>query len=205
MTSTEHASRPAATPAVTPADAMSALLASNWWLIVLRGVAGIGFGLVALFFPAVTMLSLVLVFAAYLFVDGVFGVISGVRAARRNDRWGWLTFEGVLNIVVAVLAVAWPGLTVVAFVLMVAVWALLSGIFMVAAAFKLRIDHGRWWLVLGGLVSVIYGIALIIAPLIGALVLTWWIGAYAIVFGIALLILGFRLRSRGATTGAASV
>jgi uncharacterized membrane protein HdeD (DUF308 family) len=89
----------------------------------------------------------------------------------------------------------WPGITVVAFVLLVAVWALASGGLMFAAAFELPINHGRWWLVLGGLASIIYGVLLLGAPLLGALVLTWWIGAYAVLFGVMLLILAFRLRS----------
>ena len=171
-----------------------AMLAQNWWAIAIRGVLGILFGLVALFLPGATMLSLVLLFAAYVFVDGVFGIISAVRAARQHERFGLLMFEGIVNIITAAIAVVWPGITVVAFVLLVAIWALLSGGLMLAAAF--RIDDGRWWLVLGGIASLIYGVLLIVAPLMGALVLTWWLGAYALVFGVSLLVLGFRLKAQ---------
>ena len=159
-----------------------------------RGVFGILFGLVALFLPGATMLSLVLLFAAYVFVDGVFGIISAVRAARQHERFGLLLLEGIVNIITAAIAVAWPGITVVAFVLLIAIWAILSGGLMLAAAF--RIDDGRWWLVLGGIASLIYGALLIVAPLIGALVVTWWLGAYALVFGVSLLVLGFRLKAQ---------
>ncbi len=169
------------------------VLVQNWWAIAIRGVLGILFGLVALFLPGATMLSLVLLFAAYVFVDGVFGIISAVRAARQHERFGLLILEGVVDIIAAAVAVAWPGLTVVAFVLLVAIWAILSGGLMLTAAF--RIDDGRWWLVLGGIASLIYGALLIVAPLIGALVLTWWLGAYALVFGVSLLVLGFRLKA----------
>ena len=141
------------------------------------------------------MLSLVIVFSAYMLVDGVAGVISAARAARRRNCWGLLVFEGVLDIAVGIGAF-WPGITVFAFVLLVGAWAIVTGALMTAAGFRLNIDHGRWWLVLGGLLSVAYGALLIVAPLIGAIVLTWWIGAYALAFGVALIIFSFKLRSR---------
>lgn len=183
------------------ADPRSVMLARNWWLIVLRGLLGIGFGLIALFVPAAALLSLALVFAIYLIVDGVLGIAAAARAARREERWGLLLGEGVLNIVVGVLVLLFPVGAVLAFVLMTAVWALLSGGLMIAAAFKLGPNHGRWWLGLGGLASVIFGVLLAIAPIVGAVVLTWWLGAYAIVFGVMLLVLGFRLRSRRSDSG----
>jgi len=177
-------------------DPATATLAQNWWLFTLRGVFAIIFGCLALAFPGPTMLSLVLLFSAYMLVDGVAEIISAVRAMRRNGRWGFLIFAGLLNIAVGICAFLWPGLTVLAFVLLVASWAIVTGALMTAAAFRLNIEHGRWWLVLGGLLSLAYGALLILTPLIGALVLTWWMGAYALAFGIALVIFSFRLRSR---------
>src|SRR5215204_1549473 len=177
-------------------DSTSADLARNWWAVALRGLLGISFGTIALIMPGATMLSLVLVFAAYALVDGILAIVSAVRAARHREKWVWLTLEGIVNIVTAAVAVLLPGLTVVVFVLLIAFWALLSGGLMLGAAFRLQPDHGRGWLIFGGIVSIIYGVLLVIAPLIGALVLTWWIGAYALVFGIALLVLAFKLRAR---------
>jgi uncharacterized membrane protein HdeD (DUF308 family) len=177
------------------AEAMSAVLAKNWWAIVVRGVLGIIFGMIALFLPGVTMLSLVLVFSAYALVDGIFAIIAAMRAAREHKRWGLLVLEGIVNIVTAGIALLWPGITVVAFVLLVAGWALISGGLMLSAAFRLGIDYGRWWLALGGIVSIVYGALLIAAPLVGALVLTWWLGAYALIFGASLIVLAFRLRA----------
>jgi uncharacterized membrane protein HdeD (DUF308 family) len=172
-------------------------LVQNWWLFTLRGVLGIIFGIIALIFPGPTILSLVILFSAYMLVDGVFAIVSAVRAIRRKeDRWGLLIFEGLLNIAVGIMAFLWPGLTVVAFVWLIAAWAIVSGGLMTAAGFQLNLDHGRWWLILGGLVSLAYGMLLIIAPLIGAVVLTWWLGAYALVFGLALVVFSFKLRSR---------
>jgi uncharacterized membrane protein HdeD (DUF308 family) len=177
------------------ADMMSRALAQNWWAIAIRGVLGIAVGLTALVLPAATMLALVLLFAAYMLADGIFAIIAAVRAARRSERWGLMVLEGAVDILAGVLAVLWPGLTVIAFVLLVAAWAVVSGILLVAAAINLNIEQGRWWLILGGLVSVAYGALLIVTPLLGALVLTWWFGAYALLFGILLLVLAFKLRA----------
>lgn len=173
----------------------TATLAQNWWLFTLRGLFAIIFGCLALAFPGPTMLSLVLLFSAYMLVDGIVEIISAVRAIRRKDRWGFLIFAGLLNIAVGIGAFLWPGLTVLAFVLLVASWAIVTGVAMAAAAFRLNIEHGRWWLVLGGLLSLAYGALLVFTPLIGAIVLTGWMGAYALAFGIALVIFSFRHRS----------
>lgn len=177
-------------------DSATATLAQNWWLFTLRGLFAIIFGCLALAFPGPTMLSLVLLFSAYMLVDGIAEIISAVRAIHRKTRWGFLIFAGLLNIAVGIGAFFWPGLTVLAFVLLVASWAIVTGVSMTAAAFSLNIEHGRWWLVLGGVLSLAYGALLILTPLIGAIVLTWWMGAYALAFGIALVIFSFRLRSR---------
>jgi uncharacterized membrane protein HdeD (DUF308 family) len=178
------------------AEAMSSLLAQNWWAIALRGVFAVVFALIAFFQPGATLLSLVLFFAAYMLVDGVFGIVAGVRAASRHQRWGLLILEGVLNILVGIVAFLMPGLTVVFFVTLMAVWSLITGILMIVAAFKLNPAFGRGWLIFSGIVSVLFGVALLIAPLVGAVVLTWWLGAYALAFGISLLILAFKLRGR---------
>jgi uncharacterized membrane protein HdeD (DUF308 family) len=172
-------------------------LVQNWWLFTLRGIFAIVFGLLALIFPGPTMLSLVILFSAYMLVDGIFGIISAVRAIRRKeDRWGLLIFEGLIDIAVGILTFLWPGITVVAFVLLVGAWAIVTGAVMTAAGFRLNVSHGRWWLVLSGLLSLGFGTLLVIIPLIGAVVLTWWIGAYALAFGVALVIFSFKLRSR---------
>src|SRR5437879_5588262 len=165
----------------------SALLAQNWWAFAMRGLLGIIFGLIAIFLPGVTMLSLVLVFSAYALVDGIFAIMAAVRAMRQHERWGFLLLEGVVNIIAAAIAFLWPGITVASFVFLVGTWAILSGGLMLRAALRLQLDHGRWWLALGGLASVIYGVLLIAAPFLGALALTLWLGAYAIVFCIALI------------------
>jgi uncharacterized membrane protein HdeD (DUF308 family) len=184
-----------ATPTDPRIAAMSAILAQNWWAIAIRGVCGIVFGLIALFLPGATILTLVLFFSAYMLVDGIFGVVAAVRAASHHQRWGLLVLEGVLNIAVGVIAFIWPGLTAVTFVLLIAAWAIVTGVLEIVAALRLHPEYGRWWLILSGAASVIFGVLLVVAPLAGVIVVTWWIGAFALIFGIMLVVLAFRLRA----------
>ncbi len=176
--------------------AMSAGLARNWWAIAIRGVAAIVFGIIAVLAPKVTVLSLVIAFAAYAFVDGVMGIVSAVRAAQRGETWTYLAAAGLVSIVAAIAALAWPGLTVVIFVLLIAARELVAGGLMIASALQLDSDHGRGWLALCGALSFIFGILLAIAPFLAALVLAWWLGVYALAIGISLLLLAYRLRTR---------
>src|SRR3984893_6275785 len=136
-------------------DAMSALLAQNWWAIALRGVFAIIFGIIALLMPGATMLALVLLFAAYLLVDGIFAIIAAVRAARRQERWGWLIFEGLVDLVTGGIAAVWPLITIVAFALLMGAWAIVTGALLLGASYRLNIPHGRWLMALAGAISVI--------------------------------------------------
>jgi len=176
-------------------EAMNDMLANNWWAVALRGVVAIVFGIAAFAMPLLTMLSLVVIFAAFSFVDGVFGIIMSVRGARKGERWIWLLLSGILGIVASAVAILWPGITILAFVILVAAWALVLGTFMLISAYRLKIDHGRVWLVIGGIASIVFGILLVIWPFIGALVLTFWIGAHALVLGVIMLVLAYKLRS----------
>jgi uncharacterized membrane protein HdeD (DUF308 family) len=174
--------------------ARNAVLADNWWALALRGVFAILFGIVAFATPGAAMLALVLVFGAYSTADGTFNIVLAARGARGHKRWGLLLVNGLLGIAIGITAVTWPGITVLAFVSMVGAWALLSGGLMLGAALGLKISHGRWLLMFGALISLAYGLLLFASPLIGALVLTWWVGAHALVFGVTLIVLAFRLR-----------
>lgn len=176
-------------------QAMNDVLADNWWAVALRGVTAILFGVAAFAMPIVTMLSLVFVFAAFSIVDGVLGIVMSVRGARKGERWVWLLLSGIFGIAAGVVAALWPGLTVLAFVILMAAWALISGVLMLISAFRLKVDHGRIWLVIGGISSIVLGVLLVMSPFIGALVLTFWTGAHALVLGGTLLVLAYRLRS----------
>jgi uncharacterized membrane protein HdeD (DUF308 family) len=178
----------------TESEMMSALLAHNWWAIALRGVLGIVFGIIALLMPGVTIAALVLWFAAYMLVDGIFAIVAGVRAAARHERWGALIFEGIVDLIAGAIAVVMPIATILAFVYLNAAWAIVTGLLMLVAVFRLSPTHGKWLLALAGIFSVLWGVLVAIAPIAGALVMTLWLGAYALVFGVALLALGLRLR-----------
>jgi uncharacterized membrane protein HdeD (DUF308 family) len=176
--------------------AMSNLLAQNWWAIALRGVFAIIFGIIALFMPGAALLALVLLFAAYMVVDGILAIVAAVKAARQHERWGWLIVEGIVDLIAGGIAVVWPLATVIAFVLLMGAWAIVSGALLLAASFRLHVPHGRWLMALGGAISVVWGFLLIVWPPIGALALIWWMAAYALFFGVALIVLAFRLRGR---------
>jgi uncharacterized membrane protein HdeD (DUF308 family) len=182
--------------------ARSALLARNWWFILLRGLFGVAFGIAALLLPGVALFALVLAYGIYMLADGVFAIAAGLRAAAHHERWGWLILEGVLDIIAGLVALFIPGITVLVFTVLLGVWGIVSGASLAVAAFSLHLEHGRWLMLLAGFVSLIWGVLLLLAPLAGALVLTLWLGAYALIFGISLLVLAFRLRGRyvGAAT-----
>jgi uncharacterized membrane protein HdeD (DUF308 family) len=172
------------------------MLAEDWWALALRGVLAVIVGLIALFFPGVTLTAFVLLFAAYMLVDGIFALIAGLRAASRHERSWPLFLEAAADIVAGVIAFFWPAITLLVLVFLVSFWAIFSGVMMIAAAFR-PAGRREWLLALGGLLSVIFGILVLIAPITGAVVLALWFGAYAVAFGIVLLILAFRLRRHG--------
>ncbi len=174
-------------------DAIIRLFVGVWWLVVLRGVAGIVFGLLALFAPAATVLSLLFFLGVYLIVDGVFGLVSSLMAGRRQERWGLLVVESVLNLLIGIFVLIAPDVSLITFMLLFAAWAIVTGALMIGTAMNHKRD-GKGWLVAGGLASVVFGILLALAPVIGAVVVTWWLGVYALIFGVALLVFGIRLR-----------
>jgi uncharacterized membrane protein HdeD (DUF308 family) len=175
---------------------MVALLARNWWLMAIRGVAAILFGIAAFLWPGLTLSVLVLMFGAYALVDGIFAIVAGIMARKEQERWWMMILTGVSGIVVGILTFMWPGITALVLLYFIAAWAILTGIFEIAAAVRLRKEiEGEWLLILAGIASVIFGVLLVIAPGAGALAVTWMIGAYALIFGILLVVLAFRLRS----------
>jgi uncharacterized membrane protein HdeD (DUF308 family) len=188
----------ARTPAAEAArcDALSDILAESWWLVGLRGILAIIIGLICLLTPGIAIGALILLFAAYMLVDGLFAIAAGIRNARNGERWGLLLLEGLVDIAAAAVAFLWQGLTFVVLMWVIAIWAIISGALMLAAAFTLKKDHGRWWLALGGIASLVFGVLLVIEPLVGAVVLVMWIGAYALIFGAVLLVLAFQLHSK---------
>jgi uncharacterized membrane protein HdeD (DUF308 family) len=175
-------------------------LATNWWALVLRGLAGIAFGILTFVWPGITLIALVALFAGYSFVDGVINIVGAVRAIENHDRWGILVLEGIVGIAAAAITVLWPAITTIALVYVISAWAVVTGCLEIAAAIRLRrVISNEWLLILSGFISVMFGILLAVYPIAGALVIALWAGIYALVFGVLLVALGFRMRSWGRT------
>ena len=171
-------------------------VARKWWVILLRGVAGIAFGVVTFFAPGISLLALVLLFGAYAFTDGILAIGTAIHRWGTTDHWWVVLLQGIAGVAAAVLTLVWPGITALALLYVIAAWALVTGAFEIAAAIRLRkAISGEWLLVLSGIASVVLGVLLGLFPGPGALALVLWIGAYALVSGVLLVGLGMRLRS----------
>jgi uncharacterized membrane protein HdeD (DUF308 family) len=169
----------------------------HWWALALRGVIAILFGLAALLRPDIALEALILLFGAYALVDGVFAIV-GVFGGTRGGTPRWLLLlEGVVSILAGIIAFIFPGLTAIALLYLVAAWAVVTGLAEIATAIRLRQEiRGEWALILGGILSVLFGLLLAVLPGVGILSLIWLIGAYAVAFGVLLLITAFRVRGR---------
>jgi uncharacterized membrane protein HdeD (DUF308 family) len=171
-------------------------LKRHWWVPVLRGVVAIIFGIMAFAYPGLTVAVLVLLFGAWVLVDGIFRIIGAIGHRSSDPDWGWQLVIGILGIIIGLLTFHAPAITALALVIYIAAWALMIGATEIVAAIKLRHEiKGEWFLILMGVVSIIFAIMLLWNPLPGALALVWLIGSYAIVFGVLGMIFGFRLRS----------
>jgi uncharacterized membrane protein HdeD (DUF308 family) len=181
---------------------MIQMLASrNWWIFLLRGVIALLFGLLAFLVPSITLASLILVFGAYAFVEGIFAVGAGFGAPG-GTRW-WIVIGGILAILIGILTLLNPGATALVLVIYIGALWVVRGISEVVTAFTLRkMIEGEWLYILSGVVSVLVGLYLVVFPGQGALALLWLIGFYAIFAAVMYLAMAFRLRSIG-SAGAA--
>jgi uncharacterized membrane protein HdeD (DUF308 family) len=171
-------------------------MARYWWLLAIRGVLGILFGIAAFAWPGITLAALVLFLGAYLFVDGVFALVAAVRFRHERERWVMLLVEGILGIAVGAITFLWPALTAIAWVFTIAAWAIVTGVLEIIAAFRMRGALGTEILFgLSGVVSIIFGLLMAAMPLVGLVVWVLLTGIYAIVFGILMLVAAFRLRA----------
>jgi uncharacterized membrane protein HdeD (DUF308 family) len=168
-------------------------LPRRWWLVALRGLAAIAFGILAFIWPGVTLSVLVLLFGAYAIVDGVLALYTAVRSGGKQI-WAPL-LEGIVGIVAGLVAFSLPGLTALTLVFVIAAWAILTGVMEVIAAVRLRqVISNEWALIFSGVLSVLFGALLVAQPGAGALALIWLIGIYAVIFGVAMLAFAWRLR-----------
>ncbi len=174
---------------------MLGAMTRNWWTLVLRGVLAILFGIIVILTPLIALTSLILLWGAYVLVDGVMAVFVAIRHRSEYPQW-WVTLlEGIAGIIAGIIAFLFPPLTAIIMVYYVAAWAIITGVMQIAAAIQLRKEiEGEFWLGLGGLLSVIFGVFLVLSPGEGILTLLLLVGIYSIIFGVSLLMLGLRVR-----------
>src|SRR5256886_7027066 len=171
-------------------------LKRHWWVPVIRGIAAIVFGVIAFVYPGLTIAVLVLLFGAWVLVDGVFRIVGAIGHRASDSDWGFNLIIGILGIIIGFLTFHAPGITALALVIYIAAWALMIGATEIAVAIKLRREiKGEWFLILMGLASIVFAILLLWNPLAGAAALIWIMAWYAVIFGVLAIIFGFRLRS----------
>jgi uncharacterized membrane protein HdeD (DUF308 family) len=169
-------------------------LARNWWLILLRGVCAVLFGVLTIAWPGLSLVTLILLFGIYALADGVLALVAAIFGGRPAPRW-WLAIVGVIGVLAGLATLEMPGLTALILLYYLAFWAILMGVMEIVGAIRLRkeIDN-EWWLILSGVVSVLFGVLLLARPGAGLLGLLLVVGVYAIINGVALIGFAFRLR-----------
>jgi uncharacterized membrane protein HdeD (DUF308 family) len=167
-----------------------------WWFVLLRGILAILFGLIALFTPGTALLALVFVFGAYAIIDGITAVATGIRHRNSESHWVWQIVQGVVSVIAGIIAFAWPGVTVLAILYVIAFWSIVSGITEIVESFAMRKrSAGAWgWMLAAGIVGVLFGIVLVIQPGAALVTLLWFVGTFSIAYGVIILVLAFRLR-----------
>jgi uncharacterized membrane protein HdeD (DUF308 family) len=172
------------------------LLVRNWWLLALRGLIAVLLGLCAFVWPGVAIAVLVVLFGAFTLIHGAFTVWLAVGERGQSQRWWLLLIEGLVSIAVGVITFVWPTLTIVVLLYLVAIWACVIGLLeIVTALWRWRTLKHEWLLLLVGVLSLLLGLILLFRPAAGALALLWLFGAYAIIYGVLLLVFAFRLRN----------
>jgi len=171
-------------------------LVRNWWVFVLRGVVAILFGVLAFAQPGITLQVLVVLFGLWALFDGVLALIGSVGAAEAHEPWWPLVLIGLLGIAAGIATFKWPGITALVLLFVIAYWSIFRGLLEIVAAVRLRhLVQGEWWFIVGGLASIAFGVLLVMYPGTGLLAVIWLVGLYAVIYGIALLMFGFRLKS----------
>lgn len=171
-------------------------LADRWWVLAIRGVAAIVFGVLSFVRPGMSLVVLVAFVGAYAFVDGFVSLVHAFRGRRAGRPWGSLVFEGIVAIGAGVITFMWPKITALTLLFLIGGWAIVRGVVEIAAAIRLRKQiKGEWALGLAGVLSVAFGVLVIAAPGAGALAMVLWIGFYAVIFGALMLAAAFKLRA----------
>jgi uncharacterized membrane protein HdeD (DUF308 family) len=171
------------------------MITLSWSALALRGVLAIIFGLLVFAWPRISLYVLVIFFGANALIDGVLALVAAFRGSGSGARWWGMLLQGLLGIATGIIAFVWPGLTVFVLLYLIAAWAIVIGIFEIAAAIRLRKEiEGEWLLALRGVLAIVFGVVLFANPGAGALAVLWLIGAFSIALGVLNLILAVRLR-----------
>ena len=174
------------------------MFTGKWWALVLRGIAAIIFGLFAFFMPGITVGALIILFAAYALVDGVFSIAAAINRTDTSGHWGGMLLRGIFGILASIAAMALPGMTALILLYLIAAWAIVTGIVEISAAIQLRkVIRSEWLLVIAGILSILFGVLLAAYPGLGGLAVVWLIGTYAVAFGVVMVAEGISLRVRG--------
>jgi uncharacterized membrane protein HdeD (DUF308 family) len=171
----------------------------HWWQVAVRGLIALLFGILLLVWPGVSLFVFAIFFGAFAFVDGIFTLVAAVNYKAGAGQRAWLFVRGILGIIVGIVTFFWPAITELALVLLIGAWALVTGIMELNFAFRsVRETGAKWLFAVSGILSIILGILLLVRPVAAIIVVIWAIGAYAVLAGIVLIVLGFRLRSQKA-------
>ncbi|WP_250846900.1 HdeD family acid-resistance protein [Aquisphaera insulae] len=174
---------------------MVIVLSQNWWALALRGLFAVLFGIAAFAWPGITWGALVLLYGAYALVDGGFAIAAAVAGRTGGLPWWAMLVQGLVGVAVAIMTFVWLPVAELALLYVVAAWAVVTGLFQVIAAIRLRREiEGEWLLALGGIASILFGLLAAMRPVAGVVAISWMIGAYAIVFSTLMIALGFRMR-----------
>src|SRR5215510_8401390 len=172
------------------------VMTQNWWAIALRGYAAVLFGIATFMWPGITLWVLAPLFGAYAMINGIFAVIEAFRRDVSRERWRPLLFEGAVSIVVGVMTFAWPGLTAMGLLFLIALWAIITGVFEIITAIRLRHEiGGEWMMTLIAILSMAFGLLLLAFPVTGALSVILMIRAFVFAIGALMIALAFKLRS----------
>ncbi|HXY54305.1 MAG TPA: HdeD family acid-resistance protein [Nitrospirota bacterium] len=175
---------------------LATILSRNWWVLLLRGIIAIIFGVLAWVQPGISLAALVLLFGIYALTDGILGVWTAVAGQGEHEHRWVLLLWGLIGIGVGIMTFVVPGVTALALLFYISIWAIATGVLEIVAAILLRrVIKNEWLLILGGLASVVFGVLLMAQPVTGALAVLWLIGTYAFIFGVVLVILAFKARS----------
>jgi len=177
---------------------LSKLMSQYWWVLLLRGLVAILFGIAAYTWPGLTLGTLVLFFGAFALVDGVFNVFQAFGGRKENEYWWVLLLEGLLSIAIGVITMQAPEITALVLALYIGFWAMATGVLRIVLAVRLRKEiQGEWWMALSGLVGIVFGVFMVARPGAGALALLWAVSIWAMIGGFLLVLLSFKIKAAG--------